>query len=612
MFISADIVDITKIKLIIWDLDNTFWKGILSEGGIESFIPENNELVKALSQRGIVNSICSKNDYEECKEILSGIGLWDYFVFPSIDWTPKGSRIKNIISSMQLRPVNVLFLDDEPYNLQLALESNEGLMCGTAEELVPVLTEQMKSMHVDSSMKRLRQYQELQVKAKAKEDFSSNDEFLRQSEIKVSILTDCLERIDRIAELVARTNQLNFTKKRDSRDELICYIENPAFQCGLISCRDKYSDYGEVGFYVLNIFKHELVHFLFSCRTIGMGIEQWIYAKLGFPDLQAVGTVVTELNDEDCPDWIEFIAADTKKEEDPAKKQFGKILFKGPCDISQVLPYLSNQKAIDSEFAYISTTKGNLYIEAFNHTISVLQSICLTDEQKAFLIGHVPFIDQEYFQTNLFSKEYNVVVFSLLTDYGLGLYQFRDDPAIRIPFGQHSIDYTKKENWMERIGSLKGEMLEQYEYFSTHFYPVGPIGAKELVQNLSLIRTMLPQDTQLLLLNGSEIEYPGECKFWLVGREKEHKVMNEAVREATAQLENCHIIEINSILDSPDLYLDTINHYKKSVYFSIAQEIQKYLEQNGISRITAKSKARLALENFAGELKKNLKKWIRH
>ena len=53
--------DITKTKLIIWDLDDTFWDGTLSEGGV-SFNNENLKLVEELTTKGIMNSICSKND----------------------------------------------------------------------------------------------------------------------------------------------------------------------------------------------------------------------------------------------------------------------------------------------------------------------------------------------------------------------------------------------------------------------------------------------------------------------------------------------------------------------------------------------------------------------
>ena len=39
-------MEIDKIKLVIWDLDNTFWSGNIKEGGIQ-LILENTELVKS-------------------------------------------------------------------------------------------------------------------------------------------------------------------------------------------------------------------------------------------------------------------------------------------------------------------------------------------------------------------------------------------------------------------------------------------------------------------------------------------------------------------------------------------------------------------------------------
>ena len=111
--------DFEKIKLVIWDLDETFWRGVLSEGEVD--VPaENVQLVKRLTDVGIINSICSKNDYEEVQKKMLELGIWDYFVFSSIDWNPKGARIQQLISDMQLRPVNVLFIDDNPSNLEEA------------------------------------------------------------------------------------------------------------------------------------------------------------------------------------------------------------------------------------------------------------------------------------------------------------------------------------------------------------------------------------------------------------------------------------------------------------------------------------------------------------
>ena len=112
-------MELSKVKLMIWDLDETLWKGTLSEENVElnrPFIDFINDTLDA----GIVHSICSKNDYHKTKDKMQELGIWDLFVFPSIDWTPKGQRVKSIIDQMKLRPENVLFIDDNVQNLQEA------------------------------------------------------------------------------------------------------------------------------------------------------------------------------------------------------------------------------------------------------------------------------------------------------------------------------------------------------------------------------------------------------------------------------------------------------------------------------------------------------------
>ena len=127
-------MDLNQIKLIIWDLDETFWKGTLSEGKITP-IKRNIELIKKLSQRGIINSISSKNDFERTKQKLIELDIWQYFIFPIINWNPKGENIKDIINNCQLRASNVLFIDDNVTNLREAEYFNKGLMTSLPENI---------------------------------------------------------------------------------------------------------------------------------------------------------------------------------------------------------------------------------------------------------------------------------------------------------------------------------------------------------------------------------------------------------------------------------------------------------------------------------------------
>ena len=112
-------MDASKIKLIIWDLDETFWHGTISEQKVAP-VKQACDLVLLSSKKGIVNSICSKNDEKPCIDKLKEWDLDKYFVFNSINWEPKGQRIKDTVESMNLRTCNVLFIDDNKLNLEEA------------------------------------------------------------------------------------------------------------------------------------------------------------------------------------------------------------------------------------------------------------------------------------------------------------------------------------------------------------------------------------------------------------------------------------------------------------------------------------------------------------
>ena len=128
----------SPIKLVIWDLDDTLWSGTLSEGPVE-LTDVRCQLVRALDRRGIVNSICSKNDEAAARRRLEEADLWEEFVFARIDWTAKGPRISNLIDDVQLRAENVLFIDDLPSEPR----GSQVLLAGSCRSCSPEILEQL-------------------------------------------------------------------------------------------------------------------------------------------------------------------------------------------------------------------------------------------------------------------------------------------------------------------------------------------------------------------------------------------------------------------------------------------------------------------------------------
>lgn len=338
------------VKLVIWDLDDTFWRGTLSEGRIEA-IPTNVEMVRQLAQRGIVSSICSRNEFAAAEAELRRQGIWDYFVFPAIQWSPKGEAIRGLIELANLRAENVLFLDNEPSNLEEAAHYNPGIMCFDARLGVGQLWEYTQFAGTpDDALSRLKQYQVLQRKQSARAAQGlSNVEFLRGSQIRVQIEYEIDGYMDRIVALFNRANQLNFTKSRLQTEEEFSEFKRQlgrfGFKAGVVLVQDKYGDYGVAGFFMLwRAFKdagvkNYLFHFVFSCRVMNMGVEQYVYEYLGRPVIDLKLPIANPICSFEDVNWI--TAGSRPEDGTLLRLRDRRMLLLGNCEMLQVGSYCS-------------------------------------------------------------------------------------------------------------------------------------------------------------------------------------------------------------------------------------------------------------------------------
>lgn len=493
----------TDIKLVVWDLDDTFWTGTLSEGEI-SPIERNILLVKKLSSIGVVNSICSKNTYDDAFSKLEELGIEQYFVFSSINWEPKGQRLSGLIKDMGLRAANVLFIDDNIQNLNEAKYYEANLMVALPSAIEGLWEWAIQQDDADGDCQRLKQYKLLEIKHKDKAESSSNIEFLYSSNTRVDIGLDCSCQVDRIYELVKRTNQLNYTKLRSSREELEQIIADESYKKGYVTVKDNYGDYGVVGFYACK--DNRLIHFLFSCRTIGQGIEQYVYAHLGYPKLTVVGEVIQMVDSSPAPAWINQHVSSSET----IKNSLGeKVVIKGSCDLDIMASFLSSSNIV-TEFAYIG--EKNNRIEHHNHSINILQWKRMTEKSKLQLLESCIFNDKDMYATKMFDDDVVMVFISSQIEPNLGCYQNKNDRDLKIAFAEWCYPLTDKSFWNAYINgdvctygnSFTEDWLRE---FSQNWEYVGRITVEEYIDNLKQILSMLNRKCKLCVLLGSEVPY---------------------------------------------------------------------------------------------------------
>lgn len=545
-----------KIKLVIWDLDETFWKGTLSEEGIE-YVDFNHELVIELTKRGIVNSICSKNDYEQVKDELEKRGIWDYFVFPEISWEPKGKAVQSIITDMALRDNNVLFIDDNLGNLNEVEFVNPNISVCEPHLIDSLQDHTFLIGKDDHKLKRLAQYKLLEEKRKVKVDRNlSNIDFLRESMIKVNVHEINRENLDRVVELVERTNQLNYTKLRQSKNELIEAIDN-ADRAGVVKVSDRFGEYGISGFFLINSGK--LVHYLFSCRTMNMGIENWLYRYLGKPELIISGDVASEISDSVDTSYINNIAhtSSTKKKNQDKTK----YLILGGCDLDQVVHYIGGD--IETEFNTVNKFGINVHSE---HTC------ILTDDHLEKYSDSINQYENLYgmsLNSKIDSSKWDVLIYSPLNDYSRALYRHNELDYV-VPFDAFKI------NWVQMNTSQNPKHLEKWnrenqEKFKKDFEYLGPINTEVFYSNIRKLSTKY-SDRQIFLLTGSEVKLQTE-RHWEQGMERRHKQMNLILEQLENELDNVSLIDVRTICKTKEEHSDNIRHYKKEVYYKIAQLI---------------------------------------
>lgn len=582
-----------SIKILIWDLDDTFWSGTLSEGKVYP-VNENMILIKELVDRGIMNSIVSKNDYDKAMEVLKDWGVNQYFIFPHISWSPKGNEVKLLLNDCNLRADNAMFVDDNPSNLEEVRYYNPGIICVEPDYLRQnnILGSAEFMGKDDRKHSRLKQYRVLEARSEKKSEYASNEDFLRSSHIRISCRSECDKEIDRIEELIQRTNQMNYTKNRMGLDELAALIKDPDTQTSYILAEDDFGDYGIVGFYALK--GNKLVHFLFSCRVLGFGIENYIYQKLGCPIIEVSGDVATQLDVERKVDWIsenyDIITGQKTgyEQADIDNRQRPKLLMIGGCDLQQAAQYLKGQFEINTEFA---TVVNGQEIRTSNTVDIVAAKEMPVDIQKEFA-SRLPFYAEGItYATKIYSSEYKVIIISLVDDYIRGIYRNIEN-GWKIGYG---IYWSQEEG---RSQFAEGEL----NYLKNGFAFEGRETVEEFKENLEKISSYIAPNTKLIFINGIDIDvsdWIGEDR--VLRNQEMNSVIDEVVEKYKSK--NVFLLDMRKLVTSRAQLIKNDNrHFERQVYFEMAKEISALCTD--ILQINIRNMLSVEIEKFPGKIKR--------
>jgi FkbH-like protein len=270
-------------KCIVWDLDNTMWDGILVEDGAAALKlkPGITDIIQQLDQRGILHSVASKNDAPEALKVLEQFGIRDYFLYPEISWGPKSEAIKRIAQQLNIGIDSMLFIDDSDFELaQVGGGCPEiRTLNATAYQSLLTIPETQVPVTAEASERR-KLYQTESVRQTVAGRFGDDYlAFLRDCHLEAHLRPLTPDNVQRVHELTQRTNQMNFSGNRYDRAVLERILATPYLDTYVLDCRDRFGDYGVVGFCIVDSREPRITDLAFSCRVQSKRVE---HALLSF------------------------------------------------------------------------------------------------------------------------------------------------------------------------------------------------------------------------------------------------------------------------------------------------------------------------------------------
>lgn len=300
-------------KVLILDLDNTLWGGVVGDDGISalrmggaypgSAYQELQLLARDLMSQGVMLAVCSKNDAEVANEAIAThpemVLRPDSFVAISANWEPKPDNVRAITQQLNIGADATVFVDDNPaerglmrqllpevttVNLPADPASYAAELAGRGDFNLLELTEEDRG--------RTKLYQARSQHAEFERNSASIEDFLLglDSTLRIEPLTPL--NVSRVVQLFGKTNQFNMSGLRYSEQDIT--QAQAAGTTTFFGARltDRFADHGLIAAIALGREDDawSIDNVVLSCRVFSRNVEQ---AIVGLILRAAAGTVST-------------------------------------------------------------------------------------------------------------------------------------------------------------------------------------------------------------------------------------------------------------------------------------------------------------------------------
>lgn len=286
-------------KCLVTDLDNTLWRGVIGDDGVEGIEIGNDSPVgrghldfclylKELRRRGVILAVCSKNAPDIARLGFTHpsmpLQVEDFAAF-QCSWQDKASGLRNIATQLNIGVDSLVFVDDNPAECLLIrqklpevqiidLPQDAARFRGAVDSAMPFVFAQLST----ADRGRADSYTALDRAARLKEESTDLDTYLRSLAMRSSIRPVRPTDYARVIQMEQRVNQFNLTTRRYSGADWERICGDPVWFCFVVDLADRFANHGTVSSIILRKEGGTLWidSWLMSCRAFSRGLEQFI------------------------------------------------------------------------------------------------------------------------------------------------------------------------------------------------------------------------------------------------------------------------------------------------------------------------------------------------
>ena len=284
-------------KLVVVDLDDTLWGGIVGDVGWEGLRLGGHDVVGeahvefqrqllALTRRGIALAVVSKNEESVALEAMRSHSEMlikpEHLAAYRINWRDKAANIVEIATELNLGLQSVVFLDDnrvERGRVREALPEVFVPEWPADPTLYPLALAGLRcfdSPRISAEdRERNAMYATERVRSAERDQFSSLDSWLESLDVRVRFERLGSRNIARATQLLNKTNQLNLRTRRLSEVEFLDWSQRPGNEVWTASVADRFGDSGLTGLVSIRVDGNtaHIEDFVLSCRVMGRRVE---------------------------------------------------------------------------------------------------------------------------------------------------------------------------------------------------------------------------------------------------------------------------------------------------------------------------------------------------